>query len=146
MKKLLNDIRGSTSFYAIFIILGLLVMFAGFFEYFRVFHIAKEYRREVQLCLDSYATKLGAEGYDTLRSLDVNDLNGEFLIYYNGYIEDSNKYITSEPDIQYEVIDNTTLKLIMNIDMTIPIYFGSIKASEVELNLEFVSRFRYKPM
>lgn len=144
MRKLLQDKRGSSAFYVIFIILGLLVMFGGFFEYFKVIHIAKEYRREVQLCLDSYTMKVGAEGKPGVRDIEVKDLKSDFLNYYNNYMGESNKYTASQPDLQYEVIDNAYLKMVMTVDLTIPIYFGSVKATEIELNLDFLTRFRFK--
>lgn len=139
--KLLANNRGNTHFYGITIILCIIIIFVGLFEFSRVIYTANTFKKEMQLCVDSFTMELAKEGFERVRRITVEEITSDFIDYYNNYMGD--KFATSTPEITFEVNDDKTLTLRVKTDLVVTYYLGTQKVTDIDLNINFTSRFRF---
>ena len=150
MKKI-NNKSGDMNIYAVALVMAVLIIFAGTFEYFRVLETANQIKSKTQSTLDSFTMQTAREIYDSVKqgSVTANSINSDsFLLllknalsangsgnsFANSY-DGATRFALNNCQVAYSI--SSTLNIRCTYSLQIPTYlFGNqIFAPEIPVQL-----------
>jgi hypothetical protein len=161
MKKIaliLRDRKGNMMIYAAVIVLALLIIFAGLFEFVRIYTIADSVRSAVQLDLESTAVQAAKDSFQSVKQYSLSNPVVTQSVLENSICSDLGltnqggsfksvsgtgaKYILESP--QFSFSGGSALVLTYKFTLLVPVYFLGVQIQTADIPMTINAGYQFK--
>lgn len=157
-KFILRDRKGNMTLFAGVLVLAMLMIFTGLFEFIRIYTIADNVRSAVQLDLESTAIQAAKDSFQSVKQyslsspvvtqsvlensicsdLSLTRQSGSFKSMMSG----TTKYVIASPQLSYS--GGALLVLTYQFTLQVPVYYFGVQITTANIPMTVNASYQFK--
>lgn len=158
LKLLLSDRKGNMTLFAGVLVLAMLMIFAGLFEFVRIYTIADNVRSAVQLDLESTAVQTAKDSFGSVKQYSLSNPVVTQSVLENSICSDlslirqsgsfksmmsgATKFVIASPQLSYS--GGSSLVLAYQFTLQVPVYYFGVQITTANIPITVNASYQFK--
>lgn len=158
LKNILRDRNGNMTLFAGVLVLALLMIFAGIFEFVRIYTIADNVRSAVQLDLESTAVQAAKDSFQSVKQYSLsnpvvtqsvleNSICSDLSLIHQGgsfksVMSGTTKYVVESPQLSFS--GGSALVLTYRFTLQVPVYYFGMQIETADIPMTINASYQFR--